>query len=177
MHIDVTALRIMQHGLRNANQLKSMIAFVERNGYFDHNAMTAFHVCADRQDIPSLMHIADIKGQLFIHDGHHRAIAAYLGGRKVIFDKEFWIKEYSWEDYMQTNLANKWHTPFDPRTEVRLSDLTPFRNMMRYCDEDEDLRSFAIKHFSHRYKTERKLTWLSEMVDNDPAISRYRRLV
>jgi hypothetical protein len=175
MHINLATLQITQHGLRNTNQLKNMVEFVKRHGYFDQNAMSAFHVCDGRPDVPSLIHIADIKGQLFIHDGHHRAMAAYLGGRHHIFDKEFCIFEYSWEDYLKPNLDKQWHTPFDPRTEVRLTDMSRYRRMMSYCKDDEELRSFAIKNFSYYYKTERKLTWLHEMANSDPAISQYHR--
>lgn len=173
MYINIHTLQVTQNGLRNTPQLKNMVEFVKRGGYFNNSALTAFHVTGQRNDKPSLMHIADIEGQLFIHDGHHRAMAILMGGRSLVDESEFKIFQYSWEEYIKPNLEKKWYTPFDPRVESRLADLTRFKKMMHCCDEFEELQLFAIKNFAHYYKTERKFTWLYEM-EKDESISQYR---
>ncbi len=173
MYINIHTLQITQHGLRNVNQLGNMTEFVRRGGYFSRNALLAFHVDMKLEHKPALMHIADIEGQLFIHDGHHRAMAIYLSGRSLIFDREFTLRQYTWEDYTKVNLANRWYTPFDPRTHVRMTDLSDFRNMIAKAKGDEELQRFVINHFCHLYKEFRFTTWIHQMA-NDEAISQYR---
>jgi hypothetical protein len=150
-----------------------MVEFVRRGGYFERNALIACHVCSNREDAPSLIQIANIEGELFVHDGHHRVIAVALAKRHLIFDAELTVTKYTWEDYTKANIAKKWYTPFDPRTEVRLADLTRFRKMMANTQEFEELQLFTIKNFAHLYKTERTYKNVYEMADDD-AISQYR---
>lgn len=65
---------------------------------------------------------------LYIHDGHHRLAAMDYCGLEHLYPDEYYIKDYTFKDYMEPNLEAGWVTPFDPRTHVRLADLSDFKN-------------------------------------------------
>lgn len=67
-------------------------------------------------------------GVLGIHDGHHRCVGTLLGGRNYLYPSEYELYHRSYEDYMHTNLDAGWITPFDPRTEIRLSNFFNFKD-------------------------------------------------
>ena len=62
-----------------------------------------------------------------LHDGHHYAYGLYLedGPEGEIHDFE--VLDLSWVDYTSVNFAQRFVTPFDPRTEVRLPDFFDFK--------------------------------------------------
>lgn len=72
------------------------------------------------------IHIADIDGVLYVHDGHHRLVAYLLDPNLEIGDAEYVVQRYALEDYTRWN-PPRWLTPFDPRVEVRVPDFYAFK--------------------------------------------------
>lgn len=67
--------------------------------------------------------LARVEGVDYIHDGHHRLIAARIAGIEPLIR----VEEYSMEDYIFPN-PPRWMTPFDPRVEVRVPEFFSFKN-------------------------------------------------
>lgn len=67
--------------------------------------------------------LARVEGVDYIHDGHHRLIAAGLAG----IEPQIRVEEYSMVDYVNPN-PPRWMTPFDPRFEVRVPEFFSFKN-------------------------------------------------
>lgn len=127
--ISIDDLVVTQSGFRNEDQIQGMIDFVAKGGTFDH-ASLSLH--SDGKDV-RLINIARFEnGRLFIHDGHHRIAAIYLGGRKYITDKEFKIQDWKYSDYTDINFKVGWVTPYDPRIEVRLPDYQIFKMKVQW---------------------------------------------
>lgn len=69
-------------------------------------------------------------GALYLHDGHHRCVATWRAGRHTLLEDEFVVEDWTYADWTAVNVAGKWVTPFDPRIEVRATDLTRFRQRL-----------------------------------------------
>jgi hypothetical protein len=158
--IPLHKLVVTQDGLRNPGQLGPMIEFVRRGGFFTKDALLAFHVFNSLSNYPSIMHVAKIDDTFYLHDGHHRAIAAWVAGRHAIHSDEYEVIPYTFDDYMKSNPKKKWFTPFDPRTEVRLADLTEYRNII--AESKLSHHSLVALH-GDKYKTARRFSTLEEM--------------
>jgi ParB-like nuclease domain len=61
-------------------------------------------------------------GVRMIHNGHHRAVAAYLAGRTTLNPVEYNLHSRTYERYMFPMYDIGYVTPFDPRIEVRIPD-------------------------------------------------------
>jgi len=123
----MSALRIescfvSQHGLRNISQLKDMIEFVKNGGRFNEESLNP----------PGpLIHIARFEdGQFFIQDGHHRMCAMVLAGRPFMFEDEFYIKDWTYKEFLDINFNCGWVTPYDPRIETRSPDYAIYKKMV-----------------------------------------------
>lgn len=115
----INNLIVTQNGLRNLEQVKSMIYFVRDDGIFDRhvikNKLIAINVFED--------------GKHYIHDGHHRVAAVYLSGKRDhLYQEEYFITHLPYIRYIEANFDNNWYTPFDPRTHLRLLDFFDFKN-------------------------------------------------
>lgn len=122
--IQIDELTVMQSGFRNPDQIKEMISHVADGGVFDNKSLLNYSNGKKIKPI-SLVRFED--DRVFIHDGHHRVAAVYLGGRKYLSYDEYEIKNFKYEDYLAINLSVGWITPFDPRTEVRIPDYSSFK--------------------------------------------------
>lgn len=75
-------------------------------------------------------------GKLYVRDGHHRVCAAIIVGIDSLLDCEYEVEEFKYADYMCENLRNGFLTPFDPRTQCRLSNFFDFKNQATQLLED-----------------------------------------
>lgn len=161
--IPLKKLIVSQDGLRNTAQLDKMVEFVKRGGKFTRDAMLLYHVMMGRDDSPVPIHIAEVMGEFYIHDGHHRAIAKWIGGANAIYEDEYEIVSYSLDDYVTPSVKRGWHTPFDPRTEFRLADLNKYRQFVNeMIKEGYPIEDCAW--FDNLYKTNRRFATLEEMI-------------
>lgn len=118
-------LIVTQNDLRNIKQLASMVQFVKDGGEWKKEKLAGF------TKNPTLIYISHFPDDvLCIHDGHHRAVATYLGGRDHFRPDEYEIFKWSYHEYTTFSYFRKWVTPFDPRTEVRLADFKSYKDKM-----------------------------------------------
>lgn len=105
-------------------------------------------------------------GQLYCHNGHHRIGACTLAGREELFEGEYRIEDWSYAQYQEINWDARWTTPFDPRLETRIADLTPFRVALDFIVERSGRP--AAEAFIHRhrglYRTPRVVTTFVELI-------------
>lgn len=122
--IDIDDLTVTQSGFRHPSQIQNMVELISVGGKFDLPTLEKY---SSGKDI-RLINISRFEdGRLFIHDGHHRVAAVYLGGRKYLYDDEYVIKDWTYSEYLEINFEKKWVTPFDPRTEVRVPDYGDYK--------------------------------------------------
>ncbi len=131
MDLAISELIVIQNGLRNHKQVARMVEFVKAGGKFTFDARLAQHLLADpnRQSLPPPIHIAVMSDdRLVLHDGHHRAVAMFLGGRMHIEESEYEYGHYSYEDYATPHPEKGWFTPFNIGVEVRKPDFSWFKS-------------------------------------------------
>ena len=129
MSLSILGILVTQVGFRNEAQLKNMIMFARSGGFFNKESINRFNI-----DNPGTQSGWPIKisrfedGQLFCADGHHRLAAIVMSGRSCLHDSEYEIQDWKYSDYIEINFACRWVTPFDPRSEIRISDYSYFKN-------------------------------------------------
>jgi len=120
--MELSRLTITQEKLRNPGQLYEMTQFVKNGGYFNGIEIA---YCNDID-------------RYFIHNGHHRCVSMYFGGRLQLRDSEFIVKQWNKSNYDEINFDVGYVTPFDIETEIRVGDLTDFKkfafNMASHFD-------------------------------------------
>src|SRR5688572_26276502 len=131
-HLDISDILITQSDLRDKVQLKDMIKFVKQGGVFDEATLGSYAVRHSLNRIAPLMEIARFEdGIMAVHNGHHRALAIYLGrNKKVLYPKEFFIREWKYTDYTDIVLPY-WVTPFDVLKEFRVPELSEWKKKVR----------------------------------------------
>jgi hypothetical protein len=121
-------LVVGQHGLRyTAAYLHHMMDFVADGGLWDAAALRDY---AARHGLPPspLIQLSLFPGErgrpdlVLVHDGHHRLVTTHLAGRDFLDPAEYQVTRWTYEQYLETNFACGWVTPFDPRTHVRKAD-------------------------------------------------------
>lgn len=124
--IRIADLFVMQESLRNIHQITKMIEFVKNGGFWSREALDAFALQNGIRHSP-LMEIAVFPNRMMIHDGHHRIVSIFLGGRDYIREDEYVVKHWNYSNYMGINFKTGWVTPFDPNCEIRLPDISAFK--------------------------------------------------
>ncbi len=125
---------ITQEALRKCCQLERMIEFVRGGGFWTRAALNDWsrnHGMPEKTPLIQVSRFED--GKRFWHDGHHRIVATYAGGRDFLREDEYEIADWTYALYLQNDeeaLENHWYTPFDPRTEVRLEDFNGFKSQV-----------------------------------------------
>lgn len=166
-------LIVTQNGLRNPRQVSAMIEFVKAGGKFTYDARLAQHflsVSEDHKGFPPPMHISMMEdGRKLLHDGHHRAVAMWLGGRRQLDPSEYESAKYTYADYSLPHPDRGWYTPFDVDLEVRLPDFSLFkRGAAKVYDVKGDPAAVdtLIMDLRHRYCEDRRIWRVSELVES-----------
>lgn len=133
--MDLNKLFVTQHSLRNLEQLPAMIEFVRDNKVFDAESLGAYAIIHGLRPAP-LIEIAQFEdGAYYLHNGHHRAVACYLGRESQrIMPSEYFIRQWKYSDYTDIVLPH-WVTPFDPRIETRNAELKEWKDAVRVNTE------------------------------------------
>jgi len=100
----IESLIITQTGIRHLENLKPMADFVSQGGKFLNPPLVVIVRYDDHQH--------------YVHDGHHRLLAMYCGGRDILFKDEYEYVEGSFDKCSKVLWDKGFVTPFDPRTEV-----------------------------------------------------------
>ena len=139
---------ITQQELRNLDQIPGMVALVREGGYFTAPVIESF-----AGEPAPLIEIAVFEdGRMFVRNGHHRCVAAFIGGRNWLRQDEFVTKEWKYADFEAINFmddqGNGWVTPLDVRTEVRVPDLSAFKDEVRkhFQKNKEAAIEFILSH-------------------------------
>lgn len=65
--------------------------------------------------------------KIYVHDGHHRLLwKMHLG--QNLYQHEYIVSKFTYDQYNDVNLDIGYITPFDPRKEVRLADFHDFKH-------------------------------------------------
>jgi hypothetical protein len=163
--LNLNNLLIMQNGVRNPKQIQDMIEFVKKGGIWTQDVL---HGYAEKNNLrPSpVMEISLFPDNtLMIHDGHHRAIAVNLAGRKFLYDEEYIIRKWSYEEYSEVNFESKWVTPFDPRTHLRAADISYLKNnaMDIYKKSGAELAHQFILENKNKFFIAKNITTIEEL--------------
>jgi hypothetical protein len=165
--LGIDTLTVTHNELRSGLAVHAMATYVRDGGVYDKAALARYaRTCLLEGPSPSIQIARFEDGRLFIHDGHHRVVSCLLGGRHVLYDEEFEIAECVYEKYMTFCLEKGWYTPFDPRTQVRVPDLTAFKSevMRRYARDEPPARIIEwILRNSHLYQEPRRIRSVSEL--------------
>lgn len=169
MHILLEELLVTQNGLRDCRQVAKMIEFVGAGGFFTRDARLAQHLLADGRGLPPPMHIAVMEDDRFVlHDGHHRAVAMFLGGRPYVdAEKEAEVVRYAYADYAEAHPEKGWFTPFNLETEVRLPDFGGFKKaaILNYKKLGRDALNETIRDYRHHYVEPRRVWTVAELAE------------
>jgi len=150
-----------------------MIDFVRVGGIFSRQNLDLF---ADREGIrhSPLIKLARFEdSKIYLHDGHHRASAIWLGGRKELYAEEYFIVDWLYQDYLTINIKQRWYTVFDPRKEVRIPDISSFKSKVDKLlqrvpsPSEEEINKFIFDCYGERLYTEpRSAKSIAEMVES-----------
>lgn len=152
----ISRLFVTQNRLRDYDCIPRMMNFVSNGGIWTHEEITKYSAKS------FLVQITEFPDEfLIIHDGHHRLFATVKTGRLELHESEYVISRKTYEQYLEINPANKWVTPFDPRTQCRLPDLSTFKNKLKGLS-DKELVLF-IKNNSSLYLEPRRYNTILDL--------------
>jgi len=121
-HMPLRALIATQYGYRDQAGVKAMVEFVKKGGEFNASPLISLFLLDD--------------GRLYIHDGHHRSMAVYLSGRDHLKPTEYTLSPITYDALGSVNFDVGYVTPYDPRTEMRLSDFKIFKRIAKELHDD-----------------------------------------
>lgn len=158
-------LLVIQDGLRNIPQIVTMIKFVKSGGFWTKDELQKYAVEHNIRVCP-LIEIAKFPdGHHMIHDGTHRSVSVYLGGRKYLRDDEYVIRNWLYEDYMEISFENNWVTPFDPRTHIRVCDIGEYKKtVIEIAKRDKTEALNYIQQNKQKYLRERNCHGLKDLI-------------
>lgn len=161
--IEINELTVTQEGFRNEDQITSMVDFVAKGGVFNSMRLYEHSNGKDTRKI-NLVRFED--GRLYIHDGHHRVAAVYLGNRDILFDEEYEITSWTYAQYIEIKFEKRWITPFDPRSEVRVCDYEKYKNHIwwMHSEHGEEEATTAIEIRRSEYLKDRRSRTIQDML-------------
>ena len=167
MDIDISKILVMQDQLRHTAQVAGMIDFVMGGGFWTEDVLKAYAHSKNLKRACPLMEIIRFPdGHLMVHDGHHRIVAIYLGERDFLRNDEYVFKDWTYEDYLNINFANKWVTTFDPRDHIRIPDIGNFKKTaLDLAATDEKAAIEFIEQNKSSYIRPRNVNGVEDLVD------------
>ena len=153
MSIHLVSLQTTQSWVRSMSQVKRMTEHVRNGGVFTIDNVSDFH---PEDTVFPLIRVSRFPdGSLYLHDGHHRAVSVWLGGRNMLLPNEYEITDWdSIERYAEINMAANWITPVELMSEVRLPDTRIYKRLIQEA-KDADVMNL-ISELKHMYATKRK---------------------
>lgn len=165
--IDFKDLFVSQTNLRHLSDLKSMINYVKSGGFWTPDHLQQFATQNNLTRISPIIQVSRFEdGKLFIHDGHHRGVATYLGERTYLRADEYKISDWKYENYLEINHGNGWYTPFDPRIHLRTPDFAKFKQLARekFSENPETAIQWILEHYD-LFRQDRKIHGIYTIAD------------
>lgn len=164
MRLDLHSLLILQEEVRDRKQIPPMVDYVFGGGRWTKEALQAYALRNGLRAGPQILITLLPDGVKMIHDGHHRCLATLLAGRKYLDENEYATLVLTYEQYKEINFKVPYITPFDPMTEVRVPDWSPFKvKALALAINSEDMaRQYILAH-RELYVRSRTISRLSEM--------------
>ena len=136
--LKLSEIHVTQSSVRNWQRVLDMIDFVRQGGIFTSEHVERYHQDESVFPLVKIKQMPD--GNYYLHDGHHRALALYFGGRDHFLPEEYTLHAWpSYESFMEPNFAVGWVTPLDIRQEVRHPDIVPFKSLVLSLPEEQRL--------------------------------------
>jgi len=159
--IAISSILVTQSSIRTLERVRKMVEFVRRGGHFTPDRVAEFHAGEANQF--GLIVLSRFPcGRIYLHDGHHRSISAYLGGRKYFaFEERLIIEWDSLDRYNEINPAKGWVTPLDLLKEVRLPDILEFKKEALALSGE--FQTEFIRRNRHRYSMKREVDSVAEL--------------
>lgn len=158
-------LVVMQDDLRNWDNLHKMIQFVRDGGFWTPDELTKYSKEKNLTRVsPSIAITRFEDGVEYLHDGHHRCVATWLGGRDYLRSDEYEMSSWSYEGYIELAPQNNWYTPFDPRIHVRKADFSSFKQeaKLRFAQNPKDAEDWLYAN-TNLFRTNRTIKHLPEL--------------
>jgi hypothetical protein len=166
-------LMVSQEWLRNTSQIVNMVNFVKDGGFWTKEALKEWAAVNKLSRVSPLIQITQFPDeQRMIQDGHHRLVSTVIAGRDYIKDEEFEIQYWTYDEYLEINIANGWYTPYDPCKEVRLNDIGAFKAEVRrllQIARDKKESAYLLKALNYidqnrsMYAIPRRITTVQEL--------------
>jgi hypothetical protein len=142
--INLNTLNVIQNQLRNTDQICEMIRHVERGGLFHYTNLLQFNKGQGKSDLIEIAYFKE-NNSYYVHNGHHRCVAIWLGGRNYLGEGEYYIKPWRF-DYRSISFSVGYVTPFDPLTEARLPDFSQFKKTVIELDRVKNKPGEALQY-------------------------------
>jgi hypothetical protein len=161
--IPLDILWITQHKLRDEHQIPQMIKYVNNGGFWTLRAIQEFSK-AHGQNGAAIVLNRFPDGMWIIHDGHHRIVSTFLGGRDYLRVDEYSETNRPYEDYLYPNFDGGFYTPFDPLKEVRLNDFNEYKEeAIRLADKNRAEAMLFVAANRYRYSETRAFHSVAEL--------------
>lgn len=163
-------LIVTHNELRHKESLNEMSNFVASGKIYDKIHLENFSKIKNFSKPSPVIQITQFEdGQLFVHDGHHRIVSCFLGGRFFLADQEYEITRWNYKEYMEISYDQEWYTPFDPRTHVRVPDFNSFKKRIKdklLSGESMNQITDWINDNKHLYCCKRLVFSVKDLVDS-----------
>jgi hypothetical protein len=164
--IEIDDLTVSQDAMRHTAQIAAMIEYIRTGGFWTCDALEKFATDNDLKVCPLIEIVQFPDGRYMIHDGHHRVVSTYLGGRHFLRGDEYRLKHWTYENYGGINFVNKWVTPFNPKSEIRLPDFWVFKKkVFELLEIDKDAATRYILDNGPLYKRLRTISGVACLAD------------
>ncbi len=168
--IDIAKLLVTHNELRHSDSLPGMVDYVRHAGYWTPNDLKAYAEKHGLERTSPLIQITEFEdGAQYVHDGHHRSVATFLGDRQQLVDEEYIVSHWTYAEYLEISHFAGWYTPFDPRTHVRSPDFNAFKRQARQrfeAGEDPEVICKWILSSGGVYLQERTLKTVAELASH-----------
>lgn len=157
----------MQNDLRHWDDMGEMVAFVKGGGFWTQEYLTEYSDKNKLSRVSPLIAISRFEdGVHYLHDGHHRSAATWLGGRDYLAPNEYVIFPWTYDEYLEIAPQNNWYTPFDPRIHVRTADFSKFKTeaKKRFQIDSKEAIKWLYEHLDD-FRTTRTIRSIPELAE------------
>jgi len=158
-------LLVLQADLRHWTDVDSMIEHVKNGGFWTKEYLEEYSLLKKLPRVSPIIAISSFEdGVKFVHDGHHRCVATWLGGRDYLRSDEFLISEWKYEEYLEIAPHNNWYTPFNPKTHVRTPDFAEFKVQakLRFKDNPKEAADWLYENLDE-FRTVRTIDSVADL--------------